>query len=263
VVVKRNESRDRIGMFALVLQALGVFAQHGNNVYIDFSNKSPYQRGKENVWENYFEQACSKYGKRVEKESTFMYHPYTFYTPFNGQAFHPAQRAWARALICRYIKLKPQLSSAIEKFAAENMSGKKVLGVQARVTENFKVHAKGNDRQKFIDSLRDKVAPHAKNYDAIYLMTDSAQVKDLFDKWFQNVLFYDKAYLSSDYGAIHWNKKNDGYKVGEDVIIGTYILSKCDFLLAMRSNISLFALLKGEMKYIFVDDDLNYPETAR
>ena len=99
-----------------------------------------------------------------------------------------------------------------------------------------------------------------KDYDKLFLITDEIQTLELFrERYGQELIHYDNASLSSNGQGIHRGGSEESkYKLGEDVVLEAELMSKVDYLLAMNSNLSLWAILRQDKGYSFIDKGIEY-----
>jgi len=152
-------------------------------------------------------------------------------------SFHTSRKA-AGAIIAKYIRVKPHITQkvdAITRAWSENF----VIGVHYRGTDKVEEVPKTR-YQKVLQAL-DKVrgSLNVEKY-KIFVATDESSFLDFMKQHFPNqVLCYEEAYRSTDGNPVHFNKSLSPYKKGEDAFIDCLLLSKCNFLIATSSHLSL------------------------
>ncbi|GAI81293.1 unnamed protein product, partial [marine sediment metagenome] len=260
---------DEFGLFALILQVVGVLSKE-KETYVDFKdNRSYYEKSYgENPWEYYFEQPCGKDLKtlydKINKDEIKNYKADIFNS---CSIFSVAAKTLNRPgndlekirnIIIDKIRIKPHIQEKIDSFYALHMMGYKILGIQKRGTDLYYM---GRAQQLFdIKDAFIEIALQIDNYDKLFLITDEQPTLELFrERYGDKLIHYDDASLSPHEASIHRGGSTDSkYKIGKDVIIETELLAKVDYLLAMNSNLSLWAILKGVMPYHFIDKHIEY-----
>jgi hypothetical protein len=149
--------------------------------------------------------------------------------------------------------MKPDLSNKINQFYNTNMKNKKILGVHIRSTDM----KKNNNLQ--IDDYITEIQKYLKSNDIdyIYLATDTYESLNKMKQNFKNIIHYNCT-RQNDYSGIpihggdRWKSLNfkSPKLVGDESIIETTLLSKCDHLIHAQSSISMCA--------IFMNIDLTF-----
>lgn len=158
----------------------------------------------------------------------------------------------------KYISLRKELEDEFSKEFELIFNGINVLGIHVRGTDfakNYKNHPQfvpTNDYlQKAIELWR------TGKYEKIFLATDDEKSLNLFKNEFgDNLIFFADIYRTFDGTAVHLTKHkrlNDRYLLGKEVLKDVFALSKCNALIAGRSNVSMIARIlnfANEKKYI-------------
>lgn len=273
-----DDSQDpfkKFGLFAIVFQVMGLLASKADSEHlvVDLTGKTAYldpSRNELNPWDYFFAQP-SYYRpeyvlKDIERGQITNYRNDTF-TESNGLfSFHDGTMDWpadlvakARDICAKYIKIHPEILAIANKFYWERMAGKKVCGLQVRGTDLwYQGHANGQrlDMKSVMDALDRQLETH----EFFYLATDEYRILEMFrGRYGARLIHYDDATLSKDGTAIHKDTTIPGYKKGVDVIVEAILLSRCNYLLAMSSNVSRFAsIYSSTLKYEFIDKSVTY-----
>ena len=270
-VYVKTVDNEEYGLFALILSVLGLLVT-GKETYIDYIKKTPYYDDtidNKNVWEYYFEQPYNKKLSDVYKDINNGKIKHYEIGDFRDKNYinninkflerSESEIIQARLFIKNRIKIKSHITEKVNKFYDDNMKGYKILGIQQRGTDHFAI-GHGNGQSLDINISFAEVDKLIASYDKLFLMTDSCQTLEKFkEKYPDKLIHYDDALLSNTVTAIHRGAYDTNkYKLGEDVLIEGELLSKVDYLLAMNSNISLWAILKGNMQYHFIDKHIKY-----
>jgi len=207
-----------------------------------------------NVWNYYFEPLVTyKYSiKHVWDKYENPSGSYIAYKPPKLSSFTKRVRNKYHTVIQKHVRLKPHVQEKIDRFYEENFKGIRTIGIHLRGTDKKgevkpvncmrifnaanKLAKKIGECQFFVATDEDKFVQKAKNV--------------LKGK----VVLYD-AYRSTNGQPIHKNKKKPAlYQLGEEVLVETYLLSRCDYFLHTCSNISIAACMINPtlVNYLFV-----------
>lgn len=155
------------------------------------------------------------------------------------------------------IVIKEHIQNKINEFVNKNFKGKKVLGIHVRGTDKWEeTLTQTYDYSKF-ENYDELIQKEIGNYDKLFICTDSKQALNYFKKRYGNVVYYNAYRVLSHLGkGIHFIRGN--YSTGEDVLIESVLLSKCDKLIITDSNVAVAALyFNPKVPYIYTSyDDL-------
>lgn len=179
----------------------------------------------------------------------------------------------ANEYLFKYFKFNPSITKRVQQFTKQ-FSNKKVLGLHYRGTDKNKVNWVTHIS---IDEFIIVIDHHLKHiqYDAIFISTDDFQFIDkMNDRYNQKyvILYYDEEKNSDDKNSIHLNRlkvienkiekikscKDDMDKLVilehelktetqynrmlfENVVVNSFILSKCDLVLKTHSQVSAYS----------------------
>ena len=248
VVIKPQEN---CGMCGYIWQTLrGIYHNPNKKYYIDFSNSIYKPKIDDiNVWDRYFEQPhISKRpnSNEIEKEvgiifdveSAFIWSEIQPNTEENIRK----RRQEFNSIIKKYVKLKKHVQQKIDDFVKNNFEGKRVLGVHFRGTD----HPEKKNVVEYMQTIKDQLI----NYDVLFVASDDYERFRLAEVAFKNkIVSYDsirsksKIPLHNHQNSVGHNTSEEyQYKIGEDVIIEAYLLSKVDHLLCCPgSNVNYLA----------------------
>jgi hypothetical protein len=162
------------------------------------------------------------------------------------------ERRYFSFLIKKYLKIKSHIQEKINKHL-ENFKGKKVLGVHIRQTDHH-IHGNLISPLYYVHLIKEML----NNYDMLYVMTDNKEDLELMKSNFKDNLYYLEDVTRSEKRssmAVHNdpNYKNR-YKLGEDILIETMLLSNCDTAIMTNSNIMNFVMAYNpNIKYNILD----------
>lgn len=182
-------------------------------------------------------------------------------------------RKYINFLIYKYLKINENIKNKIN-LNLKNFKDKKVLGVHIRQTDLHKSYIDNKlDKPLKIDDYLKEIENNISNYDMLYLMSDNYQSIDIVKNCFKDFPIYfikdtirSNNSLDNPIFRNNNNKSTDKYKLGEDIIIETELLSKCDKIIITNSNISSYCLVNNlniEFKYLDLKIDSNFFENYK
>jgi hypothetical protein len=254
--------------FKLVISALNDVINNNDKLFVDFTKISSYYdenyKETDNVWEYFFYQPFNLTKNDINENCYY----YKYISDFwnlgfrNNTLDYPIDEMNKFRIICKnYIKLRPHIENKINNFYGNNMKNYNILGVQKRGTSHY-TWGHGKDQYNLMQSdyFFSKIDPIINNYDKIFLITDELKTLNEFkSKYKDKLIHYDEADLSNNMNEYYSTIGKNKYKTGEDVVIETYLLSKCNYLLAISSNLSTSAIFLNEnLKYNFIDKHITY-----
>ncbi|MCL4361428.1 hypothetical protein M1446_03670 [Candidatus Dependentiae bacterium] len=208
--------------------------------------------GSNNAWEYYFEPISNlsySEGDSIRKEYGA---PNAFAFPHINPNQENRQRA--HAVIQKYIKINPIVQKKIDDFYKQNMEGKKTIGIHLRGTDKC-YEIKPIDPDEFF-----KTANKFKEEYQFLVATDEENLLKEAIKKIEGKVIYYPCYRSPNKMPIHCRSPNKA-QVGEDVLIETILLSKCEKLIHSISNVSTAALFfNPELESIFFSSSAPQPE---
>jgi hypothetical protein len=182
-------------------------------------------------------------------------------------------RKYINFLIYKYLKINENIKNKIN-LNLKNFKDKKVLGVHIRQTDLYRSHIDNKlDKPLKIQDYLKEIENNISNYDMLYLMSDNYQSIEIVKNYFKDFPIYfikdiirSNNILDNPIFRNNNNKSTDKYKLGEDIIIETELLSKCDKIIITNSNISSYCLVNNlniEFKYLDLKIDSNFFENYK
>ena len=165
-------------------------------------------------------------------------------------------RKYINYLINKYLKVSNKINNKVTEIVNKNFNNKKILGVHIRQTDHH-VHGELLKIDQYIKSIDKQI----NSYDILYVMSDNIEsiikLKDLY----KDKLFYLPDIIRSDKEngiPPHRMKGLDKYILGENILIETLLLSKCDHTILTNSNIANFIICNNiNQKFEFIDLKIN------
>jgi nodulation protein Z len=146
-------------------------------------------------------------------------------------------REQAAAIIKKYIHVKAPIQEKVDQFTARHFQGFYVIGVHYRGTD--KIHeAPRVYYEDVIAKIREHI-PQDKPYQ-IFVATDEEPFLEMIRENFPNKIVATDAHRSRNEQNVHFNAK-EPYKIGEEAIMDSLLLSKCDLLIRTSSSLSLWS----------------------
>jgi hypothetical protein len=260
---------EKAGFFAIFLQVLGNCEWCERNGYIPWVNFSDERclywskdahRGSINAWEYYFEPVSDYNLDSIKPEDldivSWAWYPHLdggdgigIYEGNSNWNDNPPlfYRKYVHELIIKYIKVKNYITEQVEDFFEARMKGNKVIGVHVRRTDSVADSFKRSPPlEEYVREVNHyiqfmKVRSHEEVI-KIFLATDDAAILEKFRQIFSERLIYCPFTRSSNGEALHLNPEVNKPRAGEEVLVESLLLSRCDFLVHSRSNVSTSAL---------------------
>lgn len=265
-IVSPGSSIGYGGIFFLCMTALNYALERDIELYIQTYNTS-YSLNINN-WEVVFEQPFDIKKKDVnslEKCTDWDLGPPLYsYGGDDRKRFQDINFVTSqRKIIKKYAKPKTEFINKVKEFL-NPYKGKKILGIHRRGRDHFTSgHASGQGNkinEKYIKSIVDK---YIDNYDYLFVTSDEKETYESLNCLYPGkVIFFDnkEKFKNNDVGIHSLNlSEEEKIEVIKSLMMEVFILSKCDRMLLMNSNVSHMALFFSETKdYEFYDNHVNY-----
>lgn len=155
--------------------------------------------------------------------------------------------------ISKYLKkieIKQHIHLKVNKFIQKNFSKKqKILGVHFRGS-TYKT-ARGHAFPSTIDLMIKAIDNLLKkyNYDKIFLVTEEQKYLNILKKIYKEKIIFYQSYRMNNLDSFKiYPRKNHRYLLGEEILIETLILSKCQGLTFVKSNVISAAIVFSKNK---------------
>ena len=150
----------------------------------------------------------------------------------------------------RIIKIKKQLLKKEKNYYDKNfLKTDKILGVHFRGS-TYKT-ARGHAFPPTIKIMKEEIKKvlNEYNYNKIFLVTEETEYLREIKKEFGNICYYYNSFRMNKLDSFKiYPRKNHRYKLGEETIIETLTLSKCDGLIFIKSNVISAAINLSKKK---------------
>jgi len=261
-VIKRTPGAGLFSNVIFVLNHLLIAKKHSFIPIVDMQNFPTIYNEKNmiyktnNSWEYYFE-SLNKYNlDDVYKSQRVIITNNRFYRSMtheiNSKNFKKVKK---------FIRVKKDHINFAKKFFDKNLKNKKILGVHYRGTsyKSSANHPFPPTKEQIINKVDNLMK--IQNFDAIFLCSEEKKNLDLFKKKYKHKLFYIDSFRSNKDNAFKiYPRKNHRYKLGQEILIETLILSKCDTFLHTDTNVSLFVKFfskNSKPKFIVLKNGFN------
>ena len=168
--------------------------------------------------------------------------------------------------LCRYfkdnLKIKKKYKRIVNFFSNKYFKDKKILGVHFRGTSYKRSpgHPFPATKKQILKKINKLQLDN--NYDKIFIVTEEENYKKfLVSNFTDKSLFLKSSYRSDKNDAFEiYPRHRHRYKLGREALVETMLLSKCDGLIYVASNISSSAIalnFNTKQKRIMIDNGLN------
>lgn len=264
--VIRLDHKKGGGLFSnvlFVLNHLKISEKHGFIPVVDMENfPSLYNEKKKilftkNSWEYYFKPVSKFKLKEIYKSQNVIS---TTNFSNNNMSKNYKNDKTLKILFKKYIKIKKKYYVNAKKFADNNFKNNKVLAV----------HFRGSDMKKHpnhplpptirqIISLIDKALIKYK-FNKIFLVTEEIKYLNILKKRYGEKLCFRNSYRSNELRVFDKNpRKFHRYQMGVDALEDTILMSKANYLICSRSNMSEVAslMLRKKMQVMEIFNGFN------
>lgn len=250
IIIKPEEF---CGMGGCLWQVIRAIAHNPNEkYYIDFTDSIYKVKLNDNMWNYFFEQPHSQTypnSNQILKQVGLIDDQRTEYIwrniiPQTAEEIYN-RRILFNKIIQKYFILKSNIKIKIDNFIDCNFKNNKVLGLHFRGTDHPQ---KKNMKDYFFEI--DKVV---NNYDKIFICSDENSRFELAKNYYgDKIIYYDALRSNQDGTPLHmpwyerrWQRNGSfeyQYKIAEDVIVESYILSNVNYLFCCGpSNVNYFS----------------------
>jgi hypothetical protein len=207
----------------------------------------------DNVWEYYFEPVSSAHYQKGDCIYRSYENPDKQCIPFlkNQSCYSDKIRSQWHAVIQRYIKIKPSIQHIINDFYNTYMKNKITIGIHLRGTDK-KTEAEPVSIKKII-KIANALAKKLGHNCQFFIATDEQYLLNKAIRHLHSPVIYYDAYRSPNHYPIHLRNIPGKYKLGEDILIEAQLLSRCDYFIHTRSNVSIaVCMFNPKLPHIFI-----------
>ena len=243
-VIRRSPGAGLFSNLIYVLNHLDIANKHNFIPVIDMENYPTIYNerksinGTKNSWLYYFE-PVSKYSiEDVYKSKNVILSKNRFYDVFSHKIYNKKNLL----KLSKNIVIKKNIKSKADNFIRNTQLNKyKTLGIHYRGTSykdaaNHPFPPTYKQLVKKIDSLDVK-----NKFDKIFFSTEDKGMFDRIAKKYKNKIFFYNSFRSKKDDAFKkYCRPNHRFKLGEEILIESLILSKCNTFLFVETNVSAF-----------------------
>jgi hypothetical protein len=190
--------------------------------------------GTNNSWLYYFKQISNFSLNEVYNSSKIAFSNPQIKVPRNFEASSNFKNLFKKNII-----IKKKFVDNIKKFQRNNFFHHKTIGVHLRgtdmrITPNHPLPPTVEQIFKILDKLL-----YEKKFNKIFLVTDQKSYLDQFIKKYKKLLCYTDCFRSNKNKIFDLNiRKNHRYKLGKESLEQMLLLSKLEYLITSKSNLS-------------------------
>ena len=243
-IIRRSPGAGLFSNLIYVLNHLDIAYKHNFIPIIDMENYPTIYNerksinGTKNSWLYYFE-PVSKYSiEDVYKSKNVILSKNRFYGVFSHKIYNKKNLL----KLSKNIVIKKNIKSKADNFIRNTQLNKyKTLGIHYRGTSykdsaNHPFPPTYKQLVKKIDSLVVK-----NKFDKIFFSTEDKGMFDQIAKKYKNKIFFYNSFRSKKDDAFkRYCRPNHRFKLGEEILIESLILSKCNTFLFVETNVSAF-----------------------
>ena len=250
-VIGSAEKEGFFSSFLAVLSNLAWADKNGKTPIVQWNEISYYYQpqgynGSYNPWEYYFEPVSEEHYVPGDKVHNWCSAPdsSTVWSSFfsDPDQFHAQARLEGKALIDKYVRIRPSILEKIDNFYEQKIAKRHTIGIHLRGTDRYTKTAKDAMLRDMIDAAL-RIAKESGKRCQFFVATDEERLLDYAKANLKGkVLSYDSI-RSKDGTAIHSAPGRSAAQLGEEILIETLLLSKCDHFVYSLSCIPLAVLL--------------------
>ena len=159
-----------------------------------------------------------------------------------------------RSLCKKYIKVKPHILEKVDNFIEENFNNK----------DYFSIHRRGTDH--YTDNPLLELKDYFKEADKLFnkfeyglICSDENKTIEAFKKRYgKKIKSYDSLRCDNNKGIHYSVGLNSPYKMGEDVMVESLLMSNSNHIVKTVSGVTIFSILYGAPTFKDIDLHLKY-----
>ena len=263
-IIKKTPGAGLFSNVLFVLNHLKIAKKKNYIPFVDMENfhtiyneKNKISKTK-NAWEYYFENFSGYTIDEIYQSQNV----YITSNSFEETFFKDLNTEEITKFFREHIRVKKNYLKFVINFSEKNFKNKKVLGIHFRGTsyKNAPGHPFPATKKQIINKINE-VKMH-NHFDKVFLVTEEENYKKfLISRFKEKILFIKSSYRSNKNDAFKvYPRRNHRFKLGREALIETLLLSKCDYLIHITSNISSAAIawqLNKSQKRYKIDNGIN------
>lgn len=155
-----------------------------------------------------------------------------------------AKRRLGREYVAKYVQVKPHVAEKVQGFVDKHFRGRFTFGAHVRGTDF--AYAEPTPPEAYFEAIERLVQRKGLRNYGVFLATDQQQFVDRFQREYgSSLVTYDSFRGSGDVAPFRLRAVNP-YRKGEDVLVDTLLLSRCDHVLKCAAAGGEYALWFGQ-----------------
>ncbi len=226
--------------------------------FLTIYNEKKKIEGSNNSWNYYFENNQNYNLNKIYKENIFFLTSNRFSKNFS----HSIDSQEYRKLFKKYFKIKKKYINYVNFFHNKYFSREKVLALHLRGT-SYKTSANHPlpitlvQSENLIEKLMSKY-----KFSKIFLCTEDLNYLDNIKKRFgKKIIYLKQSYRSYKDDAFKiYPRNNHRFKLGEEILIESLLISRCNSFAFTNSNVSEFVKFldkNKKIKYFLIENGFN------
>jgi len=263
-IIKRTPGSGLFSNVVFVLNHLKIARNKNYIPFVDmekfhtiYNEKNKIHKTK-NAWEYYFKNFSDYAIDEIYQSQNV----YITSNSFEETFFKDLNTEEITKFFREHVRIKKNYFKFIKNFSDKNFKNKKILGIHFRGTsyKNSPGHPFPATKKQIINKINELQLYN--NFDKIFLVTEEENYKKfLISRLGEKILFIKSSYRSNKDDAFKiYPRRRHRFKMGREALIETLLLSKCEYLIHITSNISSAAIawqLNKDQKRYRIDNGLN------
>ena len=249
-VIRRNPGAGLFSNVTVILNHILICKKMNFIPVIDMKNfKTIYNEsrpvgGINNAWEYYFEK-LNKYSlaEVYQSKSVIISNSNLENHMINDMTNNLLKKYF------KYIKIKKKFHNKVDIFSKKNFKNQKILGVHFRGS-TYKVargHAFPFTTKLIIKEINTLINKYG--YEKIFLVTEEKKyLKEFINEYGKKCIYFNNFRMEKVDLFKIYPRTLHRFKLGEEILIDTLLLSKCDGLAYIKSNVISAAILSSKKK---------------
>jgi len=255
--------------FQIVLCLIDYCTSNNIKCFFDIRNTT-YSNENQNTWEVIFQQPFTDVNPQVTIKDQFTEIPGFLnywnlgYQTKDRKKYCNVEFVKKYKDICHnFIHVKDNILNEVNQYLNQ-FNSKTILGIHKRGREHLTTgHAKNQEHLMSLDVVFSLIDDQIDLYDYLFLTSDEINTYNSFKSRYGKklLIFDDKSQYIDSKLDINYLEKTDDEKIKslKNLIFEVLILSRCDKMLLMNSNVSHMALFFSEhFNYEFYDNHIIY-----
>jgi hypothetical protein len=163
----------------------------------------------------------------------------------------------------KYLKVRSDISEAVDEFWDYNLAGENVLGIHFRGQE-FRTapgHWFPPTKKQILTSAAKLLEKH--KFSKIFAVSEETSYIDFLKENFGPMVIATNCYRTRNVNAYRqYPRPNHKYLLGREIIIDALLLARCHALIGCTSNVATFARFANRGRFVVEDRINNGPNSS-